>query len=91
MFLDMTSRNLLRSRLVSGNDDLNPRLFLGEGTLDGAFVIYNHFADASNMVYKALYGSIIKYQFNVFHYIQKNIKSILGTILFDYYTFPFCF
>lgn len=35
----MTSHNLLEVEAVSGNDVLNPRLFLGEGSLDGAFVI----------------------------------------------------
>ena len=37
----MTSRNLfLVVEAVPGNDVLNPRLYLGEGSLDGAFVIY---------------------------------------------------
>ncbi len=35
----MTSRNLFEVEAVPGNDVLNPRLFLGEGSLDGAFVI----------------------------------------------------
>lgn len=35
----MTSRNLLEVEAVSGNDVLNPRFILGEGSLDGAFVI----------------------------------------------------
>jgi len=39
MSFDMTSRNLSEVEAVSGNDVLNPRLFLGEGSLDGAFVI----------------------------------------------------
>ena len=39
MSFDMTSRNLFEVEAVSGNDVLNPRLFLGEGSLDGAFVI----------------------------------------------------
>jgi len=35
----MTSHNLLEVEAMSGNGVLNPRLFLGEGSLDGAFVI----------------------------------------------------
>ncbi len=37
----MTSHNLYEVEAVPGNDVLNPRLYLGEGSLDGAFVISN--------------------------------------------------
>ena len=37
--VDVTSRNLFEVEAVPGNDALNPRLFLGESSLDGAFVI----------------------------------------------------
>lgn len=39
MSFDVTSRNLIEVEAVPGNDVLNPRLFLGKGSLDGAFVI----------------------------------------------------
>ena len=35
----MTSRNLQKVEAVPGNDVLNPGLFPGEGSQDGAFVI----------------------------------------------------